>query len=142
MPSSRFRSRFSKPARRASACRWAAILCALVVAVVAPKSARAAGMCDPRGMSVVAPIPALPSITGELTAQKACDSPLQDEMRVGHSQHRTPVAVSAPDAPDRMVVALPGLPRSAGKLIAAPDAATLPDLPGFAGAVYRPPRTR
>ncbi len=137
MQSHGFRTSFRK---RPSPGRWWAIFCGLLVAVLAPKNALAAGMCDPSGMSVVAPIPALPSITGELTAQKSCESPLQDEMRVGHSRNDAPATQSAPDVPDRVVVALPGLPRIAGRLLERPEAAQLPVLPGFTGTVYRPPR--
>jgi hypothetical protein len=137
MPRS-FRSRFRK---RPDMGRWAAILCALCVALLAPKLALAAApMCDPAGMSVVAPIPALPSITGEWTAQKSCESPLQDEMNVGRSHDDKPLAPTVPDVPERIVAAIPSLPRLAGRLVERPEAALAPSLPGHARGVYRPPR--
>ena len=136
--SSPFRAHFVK---RPAAGRWAAILCALALSLLAPKLALAAApMCDPAGMSVVAPIPALPSVTGELTASKSCDSPLTDELDVGRSQHDKPLAQSAPGMPERIVAARPSLPRLAGRSVGAPEVTALPHRPGFADPVYRPPR--
>jgi hypothetical protein len=116
------------------------VLCALAVALIAPRSAFAAApMCDPSGASAVAPIPALPTNTGELSAPKACESP-HDGMQIGHGRQRSPVVRAAPDIPERVVVALPSLPRIAGRLIARPDSIALPYRPGFSDPVYRPPR--
>jgi hypothetical protein len=138
MPSRSFRCRFRK---RPAVGRWAAILSALCLALLAPKMAHAAApMCDPAGMSVVAPIPALPSITGELTAQKSCESPLQDEMNVGRSHDDKPLAPTVPYVPERIVAAVPTLPRLAGRLVERPEAAFAPSLPGYGRDVYRPPR--
>jgi hypothetical protein len=136
MPSHRFQNGF---AARLLGRRWWTVLCALAVALFAPRSALAAGMCDPSGMSVVAPIPALPSVTGEFSAQKNCESP-QDEMNVGHSHRQVPQVKNAPDAPPRIVVAVPSLPRLPGRPVATPEAARMPNRPGFASPVYRPPR--
>ncbi len=136
--STEFRSHFVK---RPAVGRWAAILCALAMALLAPKLALAAApMCDPAGMSVVAPIPALPSVTGELTASKSCDSSLTDEVDVGRSHHDKPLAQSAPDMPERIVAASPSLPLLAGRSVGAPQVTALPHRPGFADTVYRPPR--
>lgn len=122
--------------------RWAAILSALCLALLAPKSAHAAApMCDPSGMSVVAPIPALPSVTGELTAQKSCESPVQDEMRVGSSHDNKPLVQTPPDDPDRIAAAVPALPRLAGREVERPEAALMTLPSGHARDVYRPPRS-
>jgi len=99
-------------------------------------------MCDPSGMSVVAPSPALPSVTGELTAQKSCESPLQDEMHAGRSRDDKPLPRVAPEAPDRIAVTLPSLPRMAGSEVEGPEATLPPRAPGYARDVYRPPRVR
>ena len=133
MSSNRFRPGFCRQPR------WWTVLCALAVALIAPRSAFAAApMCDPSGASAVAPIPALPTNTGELSAQK-CESQ-QDAMQVGHGRQRSPLAPSVPDLPERVVAAFPTLPRIAGRLVACPDSAALPRRPGFSDPVYRPPR--
>jgi hypothetical protein len=134
-----FPSRFRK---RPAVGRWAAILSALCLALLAPKIARAAApMCDPSGMSVVAPIPALPSITGELTAQKSCESPLRDEMRVGTSRHDKPLVRTPQDVPDRIVATPKTLPCTLGRLAERPEAALMALPAGHARDVYRPPRS-
>jgi len=136
MSSNRFRSGFRCQPRVG---RWWTVLCALAVALIAPRSAFAAApMCDPSGASAVAPIPALPTNTGELSAQKPCESQ-QDALQVGHGR-RSPVVQSTPDLPERVVAALTTLPRLAGRLLACPDSNTLPHRPGFSDPVYRPPR--
>ena len=119
--------------------RWWTVLCALAVALIAPRSAFAAApMCDPSGASAVAPIPALPTNTGELSAQK-CESQ-QDVLQVGHGRQRSPLLIGTTDLPERVVAALPTLPRLAGRLVARPDPTALPRRPGFSDPVYRPPR--
>lgn len=137
MSSNRFRSGFRSQPRVG---RWWTVLCALAVALIAPRTAFAAApMCDPSGASAVAPIPALPTNTGELSAQKPCESQ-QDGMQVGHSRRGSPLAQGATDLPERVVAATPKLPRIAGRLVACPAPSALPHRPGFSDPVYRPPR--
>src|SRR5260221_14215118 len=51
--------------------RVALLACVLLV----PRAALAAApMCDPSGASMVAPVPAPPSATGDLVAQKSCET--------------------------------------------------------------------
>src|SRR5215471_16152185 len=122
MPSFRFRSSFR---RQRPVGRWWTVLCALAMALVAPRSAFAAApMCDPSGASAIAPIPAPPASDGELSAPKACSS--HDALQVGQSRDGSPLVERTPDVPERIAVAVPKLPRIAGRLLACPDTVAFP----------------
>src|SRR6185436_11005245 len=113
--------------RRTSRQRWWAVLWSAVAALCLPRAAWAAApMCDPTGASVVAPIPALPSNTGELTAPRSCETSGTDAMDVGRTRRSAPLAQQAPQIPDRIVATPIKLPELAGQLVGRPARAELP----------------
>jgi hypothetical protein len=113
----------------------------VIVALCFPRAALAAApMCDPTAASVVAPIPALPSNTGELNVPRNCETQGMDAMDVGRMHRNAPLAEQAPQLPDRIVVTPIRLPELTGRVTGRPEASELPCRPGFRIPVYRPPR--
>ena len=112
----------------------------MAFALVSPRAFAAAPMCDPSGASIVAPIPALPSSTGELSAPKGCDEPSHEWIETSGSRHDAPLAERSVDPPDRVIVVPATLPDPKGVSLPRPSATEGLRRPGFSTPVYRPPR--
>jgi hypothetical protein len=117
-----------------------ALLCAVAVALLSPGAFAAAPMCDPSGASIVAPIPALPNATGNLTAPKACDDSVRNGVDAPHAGRHAPPVERVVDRPNRVVGAMFTLPSPKGTTLPPPDAIETPNLSAHRTSVYRPPR--
>jgi hypothetical protein len=125
---------------RVSRVQRLATMAAAVLWLVSPRAFAAAPLCDPSGASMVAPPPALPSVTGDLVAPRPCDDLGHDWVDNVHPAREMPKAQRSVEPPDRVVVVPVALPDQKGVKLPRPDATRSPALPGFSASVYRPPR--
>jgi hypothetical protein len=115
------------------------MLCALACILVTPAARAAAPLCDPSGMSAVAPVPALPSATGEMSAPEDCDSAHTPFADKGAPQRDQQPIQSLWQLPDRAVPAPFEFPEQAGSVLPAPSRGEELRLPGHVPGVFRPP---
>ena len=67
------RSCFCVGSRRARINRFAAIVCAFAILLVAPSALASAPMCDENAQTIEAPLPLVPTKGGEIRAMPSCE---------------------------------------------------------------------
>jgi hypothetical protein len=135
------RSRFCVDSRRAGNSRFAAIVCALAVLVLAPSALASAPMCDENGQTIEAPLQLVPAKGGEIRAIPGCDPSLAKLSPALPGGERSQLQAMG-DGFERVLPLasiLPPLP--AGKLLPVDPSAPVAPVGDFGSGVYRPPRT-
>ena len=127
---------------RAQLVRRLTVWCAFALVVVLPRlSYAAAPFCDPSGASMVAPVPALPTQTGELRAAPTnCDDTTRDFVAASRTRHDAPAAERVLTPPERVLPTRLAFPELHGSVIPVPPAPDHIALPGHPHSIYRPPR--
>jgi hypothetical protein len=138
----RLSTRIPLPTPAARLVRRLSVWCAFALVFVVPRLSHAAApFCDPSGMSMVAPVPALPTQTGELRAPaSSCDDLSRDFAAASRTRHDAPPAERVLTPTDRVLPSHLSFPEIKGTTLPAPTRAEEVVLPGHPRTVYRPPR--
>jgi hypothetical protein len=133
-------SRFCVASRRARTNRFAAIVCAMAVLLLAPAALASAPMCDENGQTIEAPLPLVPAEGGEIRAIPSCDlsSP---KLSAGLPPGERPQLQASAEGLERVLplaLILPPLP--AGELLPVGPSALAAPIGDASDGVYRPPR--
>jgi hypothetical protein len=133
------RTRSDRIARRRGLSRWAAVVSALAVLLIAPAALAAVPMCGDHGQTIEAPLPIFPAKGGEIRATPDCDAGLARLLQapVGEAP-KLQTSGSGLERVLPLASVLPPLP--VGQRL--PVGAQAPGSPrqGFDSGIYRPPR--
>ena len=134
------RSRFCVGSRRARINRFAAIVCAFAVLLVAHSALASAPMCDENAQTIEAPLPLVPAKGGEIRAMPSCElgfAKLSPALPFGE---RMPLQASG-DGLDRVLPLTSILPPPpAGDLLPIDPSSSVNPTGDLGSGVYRPPR--
>jgi hypothetical protein len=132
------RGRTYRTATLAFRARALALLCAVASVLLSGGAYASAPVCDPSAATVPAPSPALPSRTGELSAEScgSSDSPFATR---GIPQREQPPLQRLWELPDRVLPSPFVQPKVRGTLVPRPVAEAKPAFSAHVPGVFRPP---
>lgn len=120
--------------------RWAAVVSALAVLLIAPAAFAAVPMCGDHGQTIEAPLPIFPAKGGEIRAIPDCDAGLAQLLQAPVGE--APKLQTTGSGLERVLPLawiLPPLP--VGELLPVGPQPIGPKIQAFDSGVYRPPRT-
>jgi hypothetical protein len=133
------RSRFRVGSTRTRINRFAAIVCAFAVLLLAPSALASAPMCDENGQTIEAPLPLVPAKGGEIRAMPSCELGFAKLTALPFGE-RMPLQASG-DGLDRVLPwnsIFPPLP--SGDLLPIDPSSSVNPTGDLGSGVYRPPR--